>query len=585
MKNIIQKSYVLLGKQTAKLPKIFLMFLLISVIDLVGIGIVAPFVGFILDNDMQINITYLYNNFLGSNISQQELIVLIGIFMLAFFSLRLVIAVAINGKIIGFAEEQRLRLKMSLLRVYQNMSIQDAVKRNSAEYAHLIHVLTGHYSGNVIFFLLKILSEVLIASIIIVFLAYKNSYLVFLLLILLILIVGGYDKLVRSHLKIIGEKINNSSITALARVRESIDGYKEIRVLGKENSFEEAVELSSKDIFKHTKEAAIISSVPKYLLEFVIFAFIIIACIASKSIVNDPNEFILTMVLFGAAAIRLVPSATLVSHGVTVIRANEDSVDLLYKDFIASKPKKNNSLSPQEIDIGSFKSIKIRNINFAYDEELTEIFSDFSLEIKKGDSIGMMGTSGSGKSTLIDLILGMLEPQKGLILINDTPINSCQTQWWAKVAYIPQEIFLIDATIEENIALNFNNEKINNEKINEAIRMASLDKLVSSLSDGIKTKISENGANLSGGQRQRIALARAFYHEREFLIMDEATSALDADTERNIVDEIVKLNKNLTVVIIAHRESTIRNCNLVIKLDQGKIIKKGPPSKFLLNSN
>ena len=115
--------------------------------------------------------------------------------------------------------------------------------------------------------------------------------------------------------------------------------------------------------------------------------------------------------------------------------------------------------------------------------------------------------------------------------------------------------------------------------------MASLDKLVSSLSDGIKTKISEKGANLSGGQRQRIALARAFYHEREFLIMDEAKSALDADTERNIVDEIVKLNKILTVIIIAHRDSTIRNCNLVIKLDQGKIIMKGPPSKFLSNSN
>ena len=369
------------------------------------------------------------------------------------------------------------------------------------------------------------------------------------MLFLLGFIVGGYDYLVKSQLKVIGEKINDASMNALARIRESIDGFKEIRVLGKENHFLKMVKSSSEVIYKHTRKAAIISSVPRYLLEFTIFSFIILACTFSYVVVDNSSEFIETMVLFGAAAVRLMPSATLMAHGATVIRANEDSVRLLYNDFIEGGKNDFDDNQDDQKTLDEFKLLSLKNIDFYYGNSPLKIIDNISLEISSGTSVGIIGASGSGKSTLIDIILGMLEPQRGSVSINGVPLSSCKTDWRKKVAFIPQEVFLIDATLEENITLEFDPENVDTAMLLKVIKMASLSDLVSSLSLGVKTIINENGANFSGGQRQRIALARAFYHKRDFLIMDEATSALDSNTEKEIVSEIKNLKEKVTVII------------------------------------
>jgi len=583
MINNIHKAYILLANQNKKLPTIMIMFIVASFIDLVGIGLVAPYVGFILDDNWQSVITQSVNQFFLINLNQQEIVLLLGALILIFFFFRLVVAVSVNGAIIGFAELQRLRLKMTLLKMYQNMDIQVAARRNSAEYAHLIHVLTGHYSGNVLFFILKITSEVLISSIIIIFLAYKNIYLVLLLLSLLSFIVGGYDYSVKSQLKIIGKKINDASIKALAKIRESIDGFKEIRILEKGNNFLEMVEDNSHVIYKHTKKGAIISSVPRYLLEFTIFAFIILACTFSYVVVDSSNEFIETMVLFGAAAVRLVPSATLMAHGLTVIRANGDSVNLLYEDFIETYKNDYEDNPVDQKIIDEFRLLSLKNIDFYYENNALKVIDNLSFDISSGSSIGIIGASGSGKSTLIDIILGMLEPQKGSISINHTPLNLCKKSWQRKVAFIPQEIFLIDGSFEANITLEFDPENIDKIMLSKAIRMASLKDLVSSLPQGTKTIVNENGVNFSGGQRQRIALARAFYHKRDFLIMDEATSALDSNTEKEIVSEVTNLKEKVTTIIIAHRLTTVKHCDYIIELDKGSVLREGLPGEILGN--
>jgi ATP-binding cassette, subfamily B, bacterial PglK len=195
-----------------------------------------------------------------------------------------------------------------------------------------------------------------------------------------------------------------------------------------------------------------------------------------------------------------------------------------------------------------------------------------TLAIKEGESIGIMGSSGSGKTTLVDLLLGLLVPQTGNVLYNDQPLEDLLGDWRSKVAYLPQEVFLVDDTLRRNIALGVSDSDISEERLAESLRKAQLEKLVSGMPEGTETMLGERGARLSGGQRQRIALARAFYHGRSILIMDESTSALDSETEKEIVQEIERLKGSMTMIVIAHRESTLKHCDRIYVMAEGRII-------------
>jgi ABC-type multidrug transport system fused ATPase/permease subunit len=229
-------------------------------------------------------------------------------------------------------------------------------------------------------------------------------------------------------------------------------------------------------------------------------------------------------------------------------------------------------------------SIELVKINYSYNGRKKTSLSDISLEIKAGDSIGFMGPSGSGKTTLIDILLGLLTPEKGLILYNGQPLNSHISEWNAHVSYLPQEVFLVDGTLQSNIAFGMKKDKVDNLRLNDAIQKSQLDELVSQLDQGVDTLVGERGVQLSGGQRQRIALARAFYHERDVLIMDESTSAMDNEIEAEILKEILRLKEKKTVIIIAHRLTTLQHCDRIYKIMNGKIVEFGSYEELVLNS-
>jgi ABC-type bacteriocin/lantibiotic exporter with double-glycine peptidase domain len=203
------------------------------------------------------------------------------------------------------------------------------------------------------------------------------------------------------------------------------------------------------------------------------------------------------------------------------------------------------------------------------------VLNDISLSINAGDSIGFIGESGSGKSTLIDLLLGFLEPDKGTLLFNGGLLSDNIDIWRENVAYLPQQIFLTDNTMRSNIALGIDSHKIDDRKIMRALDKSQLSNFVQTLPDGLNTMLGEKGVRLSGGQKQRIALARAFYHDRNVLVMDESTSALDDETESEIVEEIRQLKGIKTVIVIAHRLTTLKYCDQIYRLDNGKIVEHG----------
>jgi ABC-type multidrug transport system fused ATPase/permease subunit len=573
--NVIQKSLSLLGKDRRQLPGMVTLFIVISAVDVLGVGLMGPFMSLVMDASLQTSLAQFLGNILDKSIDEQTAILIVGVSLMSFFFLRFFLAVGANSIVISFSEKQRLRLKMHLLKTYQSMSSQASNKRNTAEYIQSVHTLTGYYSGNVLYFMLKFVSESIICIALICLLAYQSLTVVFALVTLLLVVTVGWDRFSRARLKYMGEGVNRYSGEALSFLRESLDGYEEIRVLGKTERFLNRFEVNAVKLSKLQKSAAIYSSVPRYLLELIILLFVVFLGSFSFLFTSDFSGFIPVMAVFAVAAVRLMPSATLLAHAIVCIRHNSNTVHVLYDDYVQGLPSEGERDNNKDsVVVEKFRELEIQGLNFAFDTQSVNVLENVNLKIKAGDSIGIVGQSGSGKSTLANLILGLLDPVEGSILINGTHISDCRASWQTHLAVIPQQIFLLDGTIETNVSLEFDVDKIDKVKLESSLSMASIKDFVDSLPSGVTTEIGEKGAFLSGGQRQRLILARAFYHGRDFLIMDEATSALDSNTEEKIVNEIMTLKKKVTMIVIAHRLSTIKHCDHIFEIKDGQVTQQ-----------
>ena len=562
----------MLGQDSRKLPGIAVLFLILSLIDVAGIGLIGPFIKLIIDPVLQTNVATLLSGILKLDIQEDQGVLIVAISLILFFLFRAFIGVFVNGIIIGFSESQRYRLKLYLLDKYQGMSLQISSQRNTAEYVHSIHVMTGNYSSNFIYYMLKLSSEVLICLCIIVFLAYQSIVAVTSLFVLVSLVILCWDLFSKGKLTFFGSEINKLSREALQFLQESLDGYQEIRILGKTEAFHTRFDDNSQHLARIQRLAAIFNSIPKFLLELTVFIFVIGLCTAFFLFTDNLDDVIPLLAIFGMATVRLVPSASLIANGIVVMRHNTNTVNLLYDDYTIQDVDGNSKATePNQEKIDKFKKLEIQDLEFRYDGQSTNILDKVTLAIEAGDAIGIVGPSGSGKSTLSKLILGLLNPVSGSIKVNGLPISSCVQSWQSHLAVIPQEIFLLDDSIEVNISLEFDVKKVDRDRLDMALLMASLSDFVNSLPDGVETKVGEKGAFLSGGQRQRLILARAFYHGRDFLIMDEATSALDSNTEAKIVSEIMSLKKKITMIVIAHRLSTIKHCDHVLTINKGQV--------------
>lgn len=572
--NVVSKSIALLGSQRKRLPLIGAIFVFISAIDVLGIGLVGPFVSLVMDADLQKHLTEVIFEHTDIKLDNRSVILVTGISLICFFIVRFFLAIWANAVIVSYGERNRRRLKMILLKVYQDMSSEVSSERNTAEYIHSVHTLSGNFTANVLYYMLKFASESLVFVSIFILLAFQSIGVVISLLSILIVTAVLWDLLSRSRLKNYGANINRYSGEALSHLRESLDGVGEIRILGKTKMFLNRFEENSKELQKNQKLAAIFNSIPKYLLELIVLVFVVFVCSFSFLFTDNLAGFLPVLAVFAIAAVRLLPGVTLLVSAVVVIRHNTNTVDALYNDYARSPLHDKRSHADHEIDLGEFNELEIRDLSFGYAGDPKHTLTAVNLKVKAGESIGIVGQSGSGKSTLANLILGLLQAKQGAILINGIPIFKCLESWQSHLAVIPQQVFLLDSSIAVNVALEFDNNKIDKKKLDNALEMASIKEFVESLPSGANSHIGEKGTFLSGGQRQRLILARAFYHNRDFLIMDEATSALDSATEEKIIAEITSLKTKITMVVIAHRLSTIQHCDHIFEIVDGNVRKQ-----------
>lgn len=324
-----------------------------------------------------------------------------------------------------------------------------------------------------------------------------------------------------------------------------------------------------------------ISSTPRYIIEAVAFSSIVLIVLVLQANEISLETVLPFMAFFVFAAYRMMPSLQLIYKQITQIQSKKFTVDILSQDLFEAPHHIANFYSQYELDSSQMtklqKSIVVDRVSFAYPNSAKLALNTLSLEIKKGQRIGLVGSSGSGKSTLIDLLIGLLNPSSGKILIDDVELTPERyAQWHWLVGYVAQDIFLTDDTIQRNIAFGISDRYINKDRAIAAARIAQIhDYIETELPYGYDTPCGERGVRLSGGQKQRIALARALYHQPSVLVFDEATSALDSETERKLIAEIESLPKDLTIVMVAHRLATVKKCDVIFVLEQGEIVAQG----------
>ena len=351
---------------------------------------------------------------------------------------------------------------------------------------------------------------------------------------------------------------------------QGLQSIKDIKLLNKERYFIENYKYNFKQAIKYKVYYDTLSNFPRPISELILVgAFAIIVSILVEK--NDPNAIILTTSLFLIASYRLLPSITRITNAFQSIQLRKKVIENLINDL----EKKETQIDDKNgyNRILNFKSnIILKNISFSYPNSNRNILNKINLKIDKGQMIGIVGPSGSGKTTLLDILLGLLEPTGGEIFVDSAKINSNNLLSWQKlIGYVPQSPTLIDDTIKKNIAFGIDENKIDNLLLKECIEKSNLSDFIQNQPDGINTLIGERGVRISGGQKQRIAIARSLYRNPEIIIFDEATSSLDEKNEYDIIKNISLLKKFKTTIVVAHKLSILKNCNIIYKINDGNL--------------
>ena len=572
----------LVGESRRKLPALVVLFLFSSILDLLGLGLIAPYVSLIMNFENQ-NTDWIGNKIiaLGMPIEQEFILIWMGVVLITVFLFKALTALYINHTIIVFSNMQEVRLKSYLMQTYQHLPYTEYIKRNSAEYVNAIIGHTISFRG-ALEMGLKTLSDGIIAIAIFSLLALTNGIALSLLVIILGVLVFGYDRVFRSRIKEYGRQSHHYATRLVQGVNEGIEGFKEIRILGREKYFYDLIKHNAERWTQNQGKTNIISSSPRYFLEFVLITFIVMLVITAYLFGNNLKALVPTIGFIGMAALRLLPVIHGLSNSLVHLRHNRFAVGWLYTDLIKLKESpKSVCKSYNKSTYGEFHELVLDGIQYFYPESKMAALDQISLRIQEGETVGFIGPSGAGKTTLVDLILGLLKPSKGSLLYNGEELKGSLSRWQSQIAYLPQQVFLIDNTLRNNVALGINDNEIDDKLVHGSLNNASLQEFVDTLPQGVETKLGERGVRLSGGQRQRVAIARAFYHGRNVLVMDEATSALDHETESEIAEEIKRLKGKKPIIVIAHRLTTVQHCDRIYYLEKGKIVNSGLPSKIL----
>ena len=585
--------YITKGNHKSLIAMLFI-FILVSALEVFGTGMIAPFITIAVSpetikNTYWLNVIYKQMNFN----SQQQFLIFLGFVLVIAFYLKSFLAFNAQKTVFKFSYSLKGELSHKLLKAYIEAPYSYHLRINSAMLIQNIIDTTDAVSIGVASTFLTLISNTIIVLALILLLV-KTNAIALILITLLLIISFGLLYPIKEHLARWGREKFHAYGEMIRITNHGLGGLKETRIIGCESYFEDQMEEQSRIYAKSTTLASAYGNLPRFVLEPLIMSFLIGFTFLFIALNRDTTQNLTGVLgIFALASVRLLPAVGNLISGINVIRSNSYSLDRLFFDFKELEKENlitdfnsaivSNKLLPKDQQTFQFSDkVTLDGITFQYPNSTTNVIKDISLSIRKGESIGLIGKSGAGKTTLVDVILGLFIPQFGDIKVDGVSVYSNLRAWQNMLGYVPQSIFLIDDTLERNIAFGVADHLIDQNKLKKAIAMAQLSEVVAQLPDGIKTIIGERGVLLSGGQRQRVGIARVLYHEREILVFDEATAALDSETEHLITEATKALAGSKTIIIIAHRLSTIEHCDCIYQLEQGRILKSGSYQEVVL---
>lgn len=550
--------------------------------ETVGIGLIMPFIAVITDPAIIDRNLWLHTAKDVFKITKSsDFIIFMSVGLIIFYILKNICLGLSTYLQLRFVFSKRSALGERLLRSYMFRPYVFHLEHNTAELMRNISVETIRVFNFVQSFL-KMCSEACIFACIISMLLWINPVIVLFTVGVLGIISGLFYKSVSAYLRLLGQKVQTSQKYVNQAILEGLGGIKEIKVAGCETYFPSAYYRNMMDNARANWRYSTINVVPKLSLEVIAVAGVILIILIYQMRGYDIKLLLPTLSLFAMATVKLMPSLAQIVINMQNVRFDSVAVNIIYKDMkeAACELRIN-----RESSFSFSSKLSIRDLSYNYPASSNPALSGISLEIKKGQAVAFAGTSGAGKTTLANLILGLLTPTGGGIYVDDQSIFNDLSAWQSIMGYVPQSIYLLDASVRNNIAFGLKDNEINEQKILEALKIAKLDSFIAGLPDGLETIIGENGVRLSGGQRQRLGIARALYHEPEILVLDEATSSLDGETEKELSDAIESLSGNKTIMIIAHRLSTIQKCDQIFFMKKGTVVESGTFSELISKSN
>lgn len=549
---------------------LFVLMVISMLLEMLSVGLVVPALA-AMNSERPVELPAALSPWLSrlGDPSQTQLLLAGLVLLVVLYVFKSIFLLYANWQQLRFVAGISDRLSRSLYGLYLSQPWSFHLQRNSAELVRAfedvqaVSTLTG--------LALSTLAELLIAAGILALLVWFEPVGAIAVGVMLGVATWILDRITRKRLEQWGHLVRKHDVLARKHLVQGMNGAKDVKILGRESEFtEQFVKHRARYVAMNIRQA-FVGAIPRLWYELLaVFA------LCSLTVVMvwqgfTTRQMIPLLGLFAAAAFRLLPSVNRLSHAVQMLRFGHTAMRTLEAELALPPP-------PPTAASGSLtltREIQLRDVCFRYSGSHTDAVHGVSLRIPRGASVGIIGGSGAGKSTLVDIILGLLTPTAGEVTVDGIDVAANIRSWQTQIGYVPQSIYLCDDTIRRNIAFGLPDEAIDNAAVARALRAAQLDDFVNHLPQGVETIVGEHGVRLSGGQRQRIGIARALYHDPAVLVLDEATSALDGQTERDFVADVETMHGVKTMIIVAHRLTTVARCDVLYRLEGGRVVASG----------
>lgn len=578
MKNLKRIIHLLSPKEIKHAISLLLLVIIMALFEMIGIASIMPFMAVlsnpnVIETNVYLNSVFQSLNSFNIN-TKNEFLLIMGVFVFSLFIFSIFFKAFTTYLLLKFTQMREFSIGKRFVEGYLSQPYSWFLNRNSADLGKNILSEVQIIVANGVRPIVNLFSQIAVVFMLISLLIYIDPKIAATVGIFLSLTYIFIYKLSRNFLKRIGQERLNANHNRFTAISEAFGAAKEIKLGRMEQIFIKRFTEPSEIFARHQSSSQIISQIPRYFIEAIVFGGILILVLYLILNNNELINIIPIITLYAFAAYRLMPSLQQIFQSFAQLRFVTPALNNLHNDLESIKAISNTNENYNILNVKN--SIKLNHVCYNYPNSPT-VLKDINLCIPAFSTVGFVGSTGSGKTTTIDIILGLLDPTKGTLEVDGKIIDEHNKRSWQySLGYVPQQIYIIDNTIAANIAFGVNKEDFDYARIEKVTKIANLHEfIINELPQKYKTHVGERGVKLSGGQRQRIGIARALYHNPKVLVFDEATSALDNITEYEVMKTLYELKKDITIIIVAHRLSTIKMCDQIFHLEKGQIKNKG----------